>query len=811
MAKSMRRGGRAIAPTLLADRGAEAMRHGRFKAAIDVYKQLARQDPQPCWRERLSDAYAGRARDLADKGMFKDAAIVLENTQTPDGAVREPALYLICLINQGQHEKAARIAVNYVEGDRGMASAGPVAEIAAALSLITPIPARAIASESEWAAGARAAHAALDAWLGGKPACEVESLLTHVRLHSPFGSLRLILKCLVMRQDAPEKAIELLKRIRPESVFGGMRVAVEAANTQDASALLAEWDGLSAEQRAFVAEIRGLPGGATESLSRILAAERAGPAALFALLIKPGLPMPDETLRAACLDLLALTPGVMDQFERRFGPLSRLERSRALALSAEAQEKWREARHHWEAVVTSLSGPEGSEARLAQGVVLRHLADLAERHVEVEVGTATDAVAHYLARSVEADPDNLPVTLRLIEHYRDTGDGGSFQRLADEAALRSPQNSAILLHAVDGAVARKSYKKAARFARQLLQLDPINQPVRQRMIELQLAQARKQMRASRADLAMKALSQAAEWERSDMPNPALRIGHALVGYGEGNPASEVQLEQAVTSAGGGTVGWFRAVLEAALMGWTDRRRQPLHRELAATLAIEPRRDEIMSLIAVLAQPEVRESKRVVSSVLWRIDQWLLRGASLAWSDAEFETIAVCLQDFDAFEAVSTYAAAAIRRNPDGTVARFYRIVAQTRGESDRLSKAQIDAVLELLDDAEDRHDPRMAGRIRSFLEGGTAARPRASRMRDELGPHAVPDFVGLGAAIADSLPEKELRKIVHEFGRGPAIAILADIVGDSPLAEILTEQQIAFFCGELIARAVGGGRRATVR
>ena len=61
----------------------------------------------------------------------------------------------------------------------------------------------------------------------------------------------------------------------------------------------------------------------------------------------------------------------------------------------------------------------------------------------------------------------------------------------------------ILLHAVDAAVARDAYKKAAGFARRLLALDPINQPVRQRMIELQISHARRQARSKRADLAWK--------------------------------------------------------------------------------------------------------------------------------------------------------------------------------------------------------------------------------------------------------------------------------------------------------------------
>lgn len=814
MTKPMHGAIRAVAPAVLAERGAEAMRLCRFKDAVEAFKLLIRQDPQPIWRERLADAYAGRARALADKGMFKEAAIVLENTLAPDGTVREPALYLACLIRQGQHQKAAQIARKHVDGDGRVAHGGLVGELAAALSLITPIRAEAPTTHGhEWATMSRAAHGALAAWVERKPPCEVASLLTRIPLHSPFGPVRVILKCLVMPQDGPEKATGLLQRIPQTSVFSGFRTAAEAALMNDAAALLERWCGLSRQQQTFVAEIRGLPAGATERLSQILAAEQLGPAALFAMLIRPGLSVPTDSLRAACLELLPLIPGSMPQFERRFGSLSGLERHRALALAAEANERWAQAQHHWHGVVAALSGPPGSEPRLAQGVVLRHLADLALRHPEVEAEPGTDVVAHYLERSLEADPDHLPAMLSLIEHYRRTDNPRAWHRLAEEAAQRCPESTAVLLHAVDAAVARSAYKKAAGFARQLLQLDPINHPVRQRMIELQLAHARKQMRASRTALAAKELLQAAEWERAEAPNAALRIGQALVSYQEQDSAAEMRLRQAVMLAGGGTVGWFHAVLEAALMGWTDQRRQSLHRELAAAQEIAPGRDEILSLIAVLGQREIRESRRVIASVLWRINQWLLRGADLPWSEAELQTIAACLHDLDAFDALSTYARAAMRRHPDGKAASFYRIVAQTRGNSERLSERQENELFELLDDADTRHDLRLASRIRCFLDGGAPARPRAVKGRpaDEFDPLDMATLLDRVTSGRSVVPEKDVRKMVREFGRVRTIEMLADIMDDSPLGEILTEQQIALLCGALVTRAVDGQRQAAQR
>ena len=573
----------AASPAVLADRGAEAMRLGRFKEAMEVFKQLARQDPRPEWSHQLADAYAGRARALADKGMFKEAAMVLENTSALEGTVREPRLYLTCLIREGQHQKAARAAAKCLGGDRGAVAAAGVPDLAAALSLATPAQPEASTGQAPggayWAELCGAAQAVLNAWVQGQSPEAVDALLTRIPLRSPFGPVRLILRALLAPAEAAAKAVDLLKMVPAHSAFAGFRAAAEAALVKSPAALLDRWNDLSPVQRAFVAETRGLPSDATALLDQILEAERRGPTALFALLVKPGVPLPADDLRAACLDLLPQVPTGLHQFERRFTALSALERNRVLALAAEAQSNWRQAQEFWEALVESVSRQSTPDTPTVRAVVLRHLADLAQRHPEVVGVAATDAAADYLERSLAADPDHLPATLALIERYRQANCLRDWHRVTDQAVQRFPENTAILLHAVDAAVARNAYKKAAGFARRLLTLDPINQPVRQRMIELQLAHTRKQMRAGRADLGGKALSEATEWERPDAPSAGLRIAQALVMHPDREPAAENRLRDAVQLAGGGTIGWFHAVLEATLMGWTERRRQPLHRKL----------------------------------------------------------------------------------------------------------------------------------------------------------------------------------------------------------------------------------------
>ena len=225
------------------------------------------------------------------------------------------------------------------------------------------------------------------------------------------------------------------------SIFGSIRAAAEATLADDAE-LLAAWSGLRPAQRTFVAETRGLQ--ATALLDQMLDAERRGPAALFTLLTKPGLPAPEGDLRGACVDLLPALPTHFQQFNRRFEPLTTDERNRVLALAAEMRGDWQQAEDHWCNLAEVLSHQSVPDARLAQAVVLRHLADLAQHHPDAFDDAWGDPVADYLERSLKADPDHLPATLALLDRCRKADSPKDWYDATEQAVRRFPGNVAIL-------------------------------------------------------------------------------------------------------------------------------------------------------------------------------------------------------------------------------------------------------------------------------------------------------------------------------------------------------------------------------
>jgi tetratricopeptide (TPR) repeat protein len=809
----------------LASKAWEAMRRGDFKQAIDLFKRLVKQDARTEWRDALAEAYAGRARSLAAKGMFEEAETALSKSAAPDGIVRDPLLYVQCLVKRGQVHKAAELAVKYVVNGKVPAATVPqLAELAAALWLVAPVPLAPPAEQQseggKWVEHAAAAQQSLTAWIEGKPPQVIDLLLSRVPLRSAFGGLRLCLKSLMTAPNDPARARQLLDGIPPDSVFASFRLAIAAALPGAPAEPVARSSPSSRAQQVFAVEVKGLSNSASQALAQLIKAERNGPGALLSFLASESGTLLADDVKSACLDLLRQAPDRLQQFERTFGPLSEFDKNRVLALAAEAKNDWGRAEERWRLAARSVEHAADTGARLSAGVIYRHLARLAQDHPEIEgEGASEFPCIEYFERSLKADADYLPAILQLIGLYRTNKQNKEWHRLAEEAVQRFPEESAILLQAMDSAIAHKAYKKAVGFARKLLTLDPINQAARQRMIELHISHARKQARSKRVDLAWKELANAAEWEPPGAPSFLLYINQGLVGRELGRePDGEARLRQGVELAGGGVAGWFRASLEHALMNAGEANAALLRQELVRAQQAEiPTKERILSIVSAVSGDEARESKKVVVGLIFRVRDFLLKGSNLAWSAAEFHRVAEMFQHADAYDLLGDYAKSASRREPADATWRFYQVVARTKGDPDRLSFSETDELIEIAEDASRRHDSHMASRIERFIEGsglGSASR-RGSRRLSGFDLADFDDEDETGDALANLLamsledtPPDMVKRMIAKHGQRGAVTALVDRIRTSPLGVVLPEKMLRELANSIVDSVIATGGRS---
>jgi cellulose synthase operon protein C len=785
---------RKVAPTIsserLAEQAAEALRLEKFKDAIEFFKQLVKQDPRPHWSESLAGAYIGRARALAAKGMFKEAEIVLGNAARADGSSREPLLLLRCLVRQGQFQKALDYSIRHMPESGGDAER---AELTAALFLAFPVEVRgphdARSPRAIWLRAAGAAKAALECWTGAQPEAEVDAALAQIPLNSPFRAVRLILKSLLLASGDSVKARRLLDGVAEESPFAPLR---RAAASTIASASEEPFGGSSlpdAAVRRFVVEASGLSASAGQTAIRLAEAEAAGPGALFSFLVKQAEQFDAADLRSACRNLLPRAPDCMQQFEKRFGPLEGWEKQRILALAAEGAGRWGEAEHRWRAVAKQFEDDGPAGARLSAGVVYRHLAALARKHEAIRGdGFFEDPRPCYLRKSVAADPDYLPARLELIDLLRESEDPEEqkeWHAQADAAAAAFPQESSALLRAIDSAVERKAFKKAAGYAQKLLALDPINLPARQRMIDLQIALARKQLRAKRPDLAAKALDEAVRWERSDKPSAALRLNRGLLGlYGDQGAEAEASLRRAVEFAGGGAIGWFRAVIEEALLAPPGRAHVPLLRdELAELLKRAPEKREIVAIAAALGANEVKQAAKATREVGLKFCSWLRKAKQVQFSTDEFHPVAEALLRAQLFDVLGDFAAESRRREPCEPVWRFYQIVARTKNNPDLLGYKESDEIAAMGDVARAREEFAWFRRIRRYLDSSgddPAAKRRAKRLAAREEDFVSPELEAVLEGMFDAISQEEVRRLIKSHGPDGAPRHIAAQLAKAP-------------------------------
>lgn len=639
---------------VLATQAAEALRLGRFKEAIELYKQLFKHEARADWRDALAAAYVGRAKMLSAKGLFKEAEVVLGNAVALDGAVKEPLLLLSCLVRQGQIEKALAHALKYIGTDVPEPDQGRLlSELTAALFLAQPVPLKSgdgdPPARADWIAAANAARAVLAALTEEKAADEIEPLLAHIPARSPFGPVRLIGKALLT--DDPAKARRLLDGVPAASPFAPLRLAVEAALPGEPADVIGQLGKASAAQRAFALDRLG--GGSTSGpslLARLLDAERGGPGTLFNFLSKQAT-LPAADIRSACFNLLPQLPDRIIPFEKTFGKLLEAEKARIFALAAETKQDWTRAESSWRVAAQHFVRDGSRDGKLSAGIIYRHLATLALKEPMIEgEDPFTDPVVSYLKKSLDYDPDHLPTVLQLIKLHRDDGNEKDWHALAEDAVRRFPTESVVLMQAIESAAARKSYKKAARFAKKLLAVDPINRLARQRMIELQISYARKQMRAKRPDLAWKELTAAGAWDCADAPNADLRTNRGLVGLRGGLDLEAEAGFREVDLAGGGAIGWFSAALQDALL--TPPRSRPLSLisdELARILRGIPTKADIIAIAALFSAEDVRADQKATSELAWKFCTWLRNATHIVLSIAEFHSVADAIVRGNDFE------------------------------------------------------------------------------------------------------------------------------------------------------------------
>ncbi|MDS4022997.1 MAG: hypothetical protein RKR03_21205 [Candidatus Competibacter sp.] len=691
-----------------------------YKDAIDVYKLLLKREPQPeaGWRESLATAYLERAKQLAQKAMYREAAVLWENIPSLCGQAPQPDLYIDWLLRAGQYAKAMSAHARHAVA---LPAAGELETLLAALALAGQREVlQALPPETPLRRQVTAVQAALRAYGQGETETAVREHLQAISIRSPFRDLRQILAGLLKLETDPAGSPALVERVPPTSPYHDLAEVVRAcAAGEPIRALLA----LDPALRELAGGLLGLEPRQIKLVREwARLGEKPGDKAMFDFIAANLAAFDRDRARRACLALLpAYTPG-QSVYAKLFGPLPSFETRRFHALRAEREHDLDGALRHWRACADSLSNDAGNpDGRLMAALVLRHMAELAEHADDVPWGPPPKT-AEYLEESLRFDPDDRDTYLQLAKLRQQEGDDKDYHQWVERAVRQFPDDPQVLLTAVETATARKAYKKAAGFAARVLELDPINSKARNILINSHLAHARKQIRAGKYALAGKELDSASQLERDNARSGIVELNRGLLAYQQHQRERMRQwLQEGVRLAGNPLLGWLRLAVETSRLklestffqrdlGLGDPRKLTINRAdlLALTQMINAYREE---------------GVEDLGAVLEDLEKPLRRAIKQLTDENDLMSVCECLHRTPHHELLEHAATQALERHPNRPLFVYYQIVGRAEGDIEAVKNRDYDRLEQALNQAAAANDHRAATQIERFLSQGPPSLP----------------------------------------------------------------------------------------
>jgi tetratricopeptide (TPR) repeat protein len=779
----------------LAVQGQTLLSGQRYREAIEVYKQLLKRETRSDWREALAKAYLGRARDLAGKGMYQEAAALWENRANLCGESGEQALYLDWLLQAGQYAKAAKVFSQIGNALKDSETAQRL-EGRLAIQLLADRGeiAKALPQDSALLRQQGVVREAVSAYSRGDEAA-ADALLKQIPFRSPYKDLRHLLKALLVLETDPRAAAELLDRVPSTSPFAHLAGLVKIG-TLEGEPLYQALAGLDGPQQEFVAMLTGLDKTTLKLVGELKGlAERQDIQGLFHTLLANVRVLDRALVQRFCSALLPHVPRGIGGYEKAFGSLSRFERERIAALAAEVHRDLDEALSHWHTCADLVLGQEadkaiGQDDRLRAALIFRHMVELAERHGR---DLTAPTFLEWLTQSLELDPDDKPSHLKLIGRYKSMPEKSGqkpYYRWVETAVSRFPEDSEVLLQATEAAVARRSFKKAAGYAQRLLRLDPINSTARRVLIQAHLSHARKLIAAGRFDLARQEFSEAAGLEREGMRSGVVQMGWGMMETLAGRAQEgDALIEQGLQLAGSGVLAHFKLAVESLRLKLSPQRQKAFQECLRENAKAGAGKSEVLALIG-LVNGYLAEDVKGLDKVLGVLVAPLTAAAQESYSEEEMRAICDGWQRAGHHRLLETYATAALKRWKQSPVFVYYQVFARAKGASYRVSASDGDHLEQAYEDAQAQHDTRTARLIEEFRPflplGPFALPPKPQKVEREmldlmelLGPEGLLEIMKRMGELPREL-ERDMRQVLEEIGPEALMEIMRQDIEATP-------------------------------
>ncbi len=591
----------------LRERIERALREGRSMQALDLAKNLFRQEPTPANHELLKQAYLARGRELRERGATVDSVTTLKSAA---GSLGDDAAWLAKVAQELMLSGGAREALALLPRLTDPAARDLLMGYAADVALLQAPGGRALLPEEHHADFDRIIQAFALSEAGQDEAAR--STLGGIGLRSPFVEWKLLLRGLFAyytRDDA--RALENWQRLNPQRLPARLAAPLrQGIDTPYRTAQPPETQVLLQQQLdklqgwPLVSQLRGLRAALADK-------ENLAPAFRQAELLLPEMRRTEPALaeRLARVFYWAITessPDDVPRYQRVFGrPPADPQFNRLHALAFDRAADFAGAHPYWQKYEQEIASdpsrwPDGQATR-ARALVWLHLGRNAARAPGPEtearlppflrgmtgpIRALKPSAEECFQKAVELAPDLLEPYEALVDHYREAGKPKKAEQAARRLLKQFPDHAPTLETLGDICTGQDEQDEALALYERALRTNPLERRLRMKTASAHLGCARLRAVEKKFDLARQEL-QAALALYGGPPDGVWLSRSAAVEFKAGDDARAEELLAQARQSSTGLAASFRMMCEVPRLKLPKRDKTRFDAEVAAAFAEPP--------------------------------------------------------------------------------------------------------------------------------------------------------------------------------------------------------------------------------
>ena len=518
----------------------EHLSAGRFRQAVDAYKVLCKTD-RDSFLAPLKAAYEGLYRQRLEKGLFEEAAMVVDQLEklSGDSAFHER---VTLHLKREDYPKAADAAAKVLSSPDRFSGKEAATAADALVVAFDPVPAESVLP-AEVRQDLDRIRSALESVAGGSRQDALERIQP-IGIRSLFASWKWLIKglCAFYGRD-DKKAVAAFEKILPDTAPAAAAASYLRLLQKD------RWREADAKDTRLTADVCVVAGygAAAEDLARaeyLWTVKRFRDSHAHLRRTIEDFPTCSRGLARSLTELyyntcFEMPPKPAQKYVEHLvrsaftgkadNTTAQIWAQRSLALYSEEYEDFDPLiLEHWEKFIDLYESLNGDSPHV-RSLVYGRLGDLFSeempddnpfsffffrRHRKEPNLRNIELARHCYQESVDADPQAFQPQVVQVAFFEKIGDTPRVNRLLDRLIRQFPDEKEVLFKAGTRCSDRKAFVKAMNYLERALSLDPMDKVVREQFILTCIVAALQYVRKNNPEKARALLPRALEWSEA---------------------------------------------------------------------------------------------------------------------------------------------------------------------------------------------------------------------------------------------------------------------------------------------------------